>query len=157
MFTIRPTSRSELSKAVALDENRDAARSVAWDRDTGRAWHEQVFEDPAQEHLVGEIRNTIVGFAVLGGVGSPRIELRRVVLSPQWSGEGVARMFLRELVDRAHGRYAAQEVWTNIRSADEESRAFYAGEGFTLADGRPSIHLAPDGSTATLTVMTHRR
>lgn len=142
---------------MALDEHRDAARSVTWESETGRAWHEQVLEDPGQEHLVGELRNQIIGFAVLAGLGSPRIELRRIVLSHEWSGDGMARMFLRGLVARAYDRHAAQQAWLHVRSTDDQIRAFYAEEGFVLADDRPSLHYAPDGSTATLTVMAHRR
>jgi ribosomal protein S18 acetylase RimI-like enzyme len=142
---------------VALDEHKDSARSASWESETGRAWHEQVLEDPAQEHLVGELRNQLTGFAVLAGLGTPRLELRRLVLSPEWIGDGMARMFLRGLVDRAYTRHGAQQLWLHVRSNDERGQAFYAEEGFVLGDDRPSLHYSPDGSTATLTVMTHRR
>ncbi len=142
---------------AALDEHRDTLRSVTWSGETGRAWHEQVFEDPAQEHLVAEIRNQTVGFAILGGVGSPRIELRRVALSHEWRGDGLARMLLRALLDRAYARHSAQQVWLHVRSTDEPVLTFYTQEGFAPSDDRPAIHLAPDGSTATLTALTHRR
>ncbi|GAA2732556.1 hypothetical protein GCM10010439_50570 [Actinocorallia aurantiaca] len=156
VFTIRPTNRSELSVAVSLEEHREAADSAAWSG-SGRAWHQQVFEEPTQEHLVGETRGGIVGFAVLSGIGSPGIELNRIVLSHQWRGDGIARMFLRELIARAYGRHAARQVWLNVRSTDEDSLAFYSSEGFVLDGSRPSIRFSPDGSTATLTVMTHQR
>ncbi len=142
---------------VALEERRDSAGDALWENETGRAWHEQVLEDPAQEHLLGEIRRQAVGFAVLSGLGSPRIELRRLVLSPEWRGDGPARMFLREVVNRVHDRHSAQQLWLRTRTSDEQTRAFYASEGFVPSGDRPSLHLAPDGSAATLVVMTHQR
>lgn len=142
---------------MAIDEHRETARSVTWGNETGRAWHEQAFEDPAQEHLLAEIRAQAVGFAVLSGIGSPRVELRRVALSHEWVGDGLARMLLRALLERAYGQHAAQQVWLHVRSTDEHVLEFYGQEGFVPADERPAVHLSPDGSTATLLALTHRR
>lgn len=142
---------------VALEEHPGALGSAPWPGETGRAWHEQVLADPGQEHLTGEIRGEMVGFAILSGIGTSRVELHRIVLSAQWAGDGPARMFLRGLVARAHERHDAQQVWLHVRASDEQTRAFYASEGFVAAGDRPALHLTPDGGTAALAVMAHRR
>lgn len=163
MLTIRPTTRDDLDRVVAVEADLDTA---VWLAEIGRGWHELTLDDPDAEHLIAEhlvagdaVRpdDRIAGFVVLAGLrdGDGLVEIRRMVLERGRRGTGLARLLLAAAVERAYTRHGARGVWLDVKAHNERAIALYRSGGFVRAPGARGALTEPDGTVTELVVMVH--
>ena len=128
MLTLRPSDEADLGRVVAIEA---AADTAEWLGETGRDWHDRARSDPDQEHLVAELDDAIVGFAVIAGLRTADrvIELRRMVVRPELRGRGLGRSLLRSTTHRAYAQHGASRIWLDVKPENRRARALYESEG----------------------------
>ena len=128
MLTLRPSTKEELDRVLAIESAPDTAK---WLGEIGRAWHERARSDPDQEHVVAIVDDVIVGFGVAAGLRTVDrvVELRRMAVDPGCRGRGLGRSLLRSMTRRAYGS-GAQRVWLDVKPDNERALALYRSEGF---------------------------
>jgi diamine N-acetyltransferase len=147
MLTLRPTGADDLGRVVAIEAAADTAQ---WLGETGWAWHERARADPDQDHVVVELDGVVVGFGVMAGLRTADrvIELRRMVVHPEFRGCGLGRSLLRSMRRRAHALHGASRVWLDVKPDNRRARKLYESEGFA-----PTA--AAEETASELIVMVH--
>jgi diamine N-acetyltransferase len=148
--TLRPTEIEDLDQVVAIESSAD---TVEWLGAIGHEWHRRAIADPDQEHLVAKSDGIVMGFGVVAGLCNVdgTIELRRMVVHPDFRGRGRGRWLLVSLTRRAYERHGGRHVWLDVKSDNRRARALYGSEGFVPAE----TATARDGPPNGLIVMVH--
>ena len=118
----RETEEVDLDYVLELEADPDTAPFIApWPRDE----HRSALADPTVGHWVLEdvARRVCVGFVILQGVGSTRLELKRIAISDK---------------GRGYGKDAVRLV----------KQAAYKAEGFTLDRSHPAAEAGCAEGTA---------
>jgi diamine N-acetyltransferase len=149
VLTLRLTTHGDLDRMLSIEA---AADTSNWLGETGRAWHERSLADSDQEHLVAELDGTVVGFGVIAGLCNfdGVVELRRMVIDPEYRGRGIGRSLLRSMTRRAYAAGAIR-VWLDVKPDNERARGLYLSEGFEPT-GTATEARAP---TSDLIVLVH--
>jgi diamine N-acetyltransferase len=152
MLMIRPTRADDLTRIAVLEAAPDTPQ---WLGETGFAWHERALTDPDQEHLVAESGGAPAAFVILAGLrGSDgAIELRRMVVGPDFRGAGQGRALLKAALARAHDHHGASRVWLDVKAENVRARALYESERFVLTQTLADAVTEADGTTTDLLVM----
>ncbi len=149
----RPTRVEEIAWVRSLERDPDVRPFVVpW----SATEHQAAVEDPEWAHWVveDETSGSPVGFVILGGVGTERIELTRIVTAPR--GRGFGRAALRRLRDFVFGEWKAQRLWLDVFPFNERGRRLYESEGFVELSS-PSESPKHGTPESTLIVMELRR
>ena len=123
----RPTRPDELEWLMGLEQGPDVRGFVTpW----SEAWHLEVMTDDGWAHwVIGQGEGTEpVGFVLLAGMGTPAIELRRIVVTAR--GRGVGRAALRRLKEIAFGEWGVERLWLDVFDFNDRAHGLYASEGF---------------------------
>lgn len=152
MVILRRTDAVDLGVIAAVEADADTR---LWLGDTSTAWHLAALADPDQEHLVLLETDGLAGLAVLAGLTDPSggIELRRLVIAGHRRGRGLGSSALRAVVSRAFER-GAHRIWLDVKEANRRAQALYAGEGFVSEGVLRDACAEPDGTWASLVVMS---
>ena len=148
MVRLRRTTEVDLPLVLETEASQDSAR---WLGTTGEAWHQAALLDPDQEHLVICDYGAVVGFVVLAGVSTPRVELRRLVLCEQVRGRGLGRLALRAVLARP---VHADRVWLDVKTTNERAQSLYRAEGFAVDRVLEDAGQEPDGTAYSLVLMS---
>jgi len=141
----------DLSALADMEAAEDTARYLTV---TGLAWHEKAFEDPDQEHTVAEVGAAPVGYALLAGLASPEepdraIEIRRMVLRPEWRGNGRGRAVLQAAVTRADRAHKAGRVWLRVKPQNTRGRKLFLSEASWTTTWRRTFSVSRTARTRT--------
>jgi RimJ/RimL family protein N-acetyltransferase len=100
--------------------------------DEGPAGLQVYLDAPDCEILIWEPDGQPAGFAIFCEIGhrSGRIELMRLALDR--TDQGLGRMFLRQLLDRAFTQHKANRVWLDCSGENTRAQKTYARAGLTL-------------------------
>lgn len=148
---LRATVEADLPAVLALEADPDVA---PWITSWPAARHREAISDPDQAHLTFIDGDRSVGFLLLAGLtGQNRsVELRRIALSRRGEGLGAAALTLT--LEHAFGSCAAHRVWLDVLPDNARALRLYERTGF-LAEGLlREAHLLPDGSFASLRLMS---
>ena len=124
---LRATTLAELDFVLALEADGDVEPFITpWPR----ARHADAIAAAEEAHLLVVAGARPVGFVLLAGlVGDrPRVELRRIAVSPR--GMGFGRRTLALVLDHAFGTLGAELVWLDVLPANARARRAYTAAGF---------------------------
>ena len=106
------------------------------DRMTEEAWRGEL-ADSAIFIRLAEAEGEAAGFAKLGPLGLPveprgrALELKQLYLLSEWHGQGIARVLMDWVLDRARFQ-GADALYLSVWTENFRARAFYARYGFTF-------------------------
>lgn len=141
---LRRTRRPELTTIVAIEEALDTKQWIG--RNRGLEWHTEVLKNPAMEHWVLVDRlDRIVAFGILSGIGSPTVEIRRMVVAPEGRGQGLGRLLLRHLLEHARQRPSVSRVWLDVGQDNLRARSLYRSFGFVEKPAPAGVTLEDNG------------
>jgi GNAT superfamily N-acetyltransferase len=105
---IRIGTVADLPAIVAVESGAD---TIGWLGETGLAWHQRTMADPDTEYLVSAGPDgELAGFAVLAGLRSRDVELRRIVVAAALRGAGLGRALAAAAIERAYQRHGAADL-----------------------------------------------
>ena len=118
------------------------------------AQHRDAISDPDQAHLTFDEDGASAGLLLLAGLtGRNRsVELRRIVVSRRGEGRGRAALVLA--LDHAFQACDAHRVWLDLLPDNARALRLYERSGFRSEGLLRDAHLRPDGSFASLRVMS---
>lgn len=124
---LRDTMPGDLDFVLAAEAEPDVARFVTVE---SREQHEAAIADPNQRHLIVIEGSKRLGYVILRGVEDRNrvIEVRRIVVTER--GQGLGRVALRLVVDRAFRKYGAHRVWLDVMPQNERALRVYRDVGF---------------------------
>lgn len=151
--TLRRTGTGDLARVLEIEAAPDTAE---WLGDCSPRRHADALDDPDREHLLVRHEGRTVGFVVLA---APRgteegVELRRIVIAPEYRGRGLGRAALRAVLDHVLAR--ADRLWLDVKPGNERALALYASEGFVRERALPASPGRPDGPVALVILARHR-
>lgn len=148
-----------LSDATArdIDVIMQIERSDGYERQVGRWEHDQHLSELSKRtnrYLVGRDAQTVIGFAILQGVGGSNdcILLRRIAVRRPGRGDGSA--LLRQVLIYAFGALAAHRVELRVFTTNGRAHRAYLKSGFVAEGILRDLHKNPDGSFASMMVMS---
>lgn len=149
---LRTTAERDLDAVAEAEADEDTRR---WIGDTSIRWHRTALEDADQEHLVVLVGGEFAGFVVLAGLSNPHrsVELRRILVTAEYRGQGVGRQAFRAAVDRAFD-HGAHRVWLDVKETNHRARAVYVSEGFSEEGLLREEMQEQDGSWSSVVVMS---
>jgi RimJ/RimL family protein N-acetyltransferase len=124
---LRPTRAEDLPGVLAIE--RENARFVG---QYPREKHEAILDDPSKIHLsvVDRTDGSLVGYAILSGLGGENnaLEFRRLAISP--SGNGFGRDAIRLIKRLCFERLRIHRLYLDVISDNFRAVRLYESEGF---------------------------
>lgn len=151
MITVRPTTHAELGFVLELEADPDVEPFITpWPRPR----HAAAIAAADEAHLLVLDGARPVGFVLLAGLleDPPRVELRRIVVSPR--GTGLGRRALTLVLDYAFGTLGAEVVWLDVLPTNARAQGAYAAAGFAPDAALREALLAAERVDPTLDVMS---
>ena len=149
VVTLRPTQVAGLALVLAAEASED---SIRWLGEVGAAWHDVALRDSDQEHIVILDGEAFVGFVVLAGVSTPRVELRRIVIVEAARGRGLGRLAVRAVLARLPK--TIERVWLDVKMDNVRARSLYLSERFEVDRVLEDAGHEPDGTSYSLVLMS---
>jgi diamine N-acetyltransferase len=105
-------------------------------------------------HLIFRDGPQVVGFLLLAGLSGENrsVELRRIALSPR--DEGLGGAALDRALGHAFATFGARRVWLDVLPGNVRAQRLYERAGFVEEGLLREAHLLPDGSLASLRLMS---
>ena len=124
---LRATTLAELGFVLSLEADADVEPFIT-------AWpptrHAEAIGAADEAHFLVVAAARRVGFVLLAGLveDRPRVELRRIAVSPR--GMGLGRRTLALVLDCAFGRLGAERVWLDVLPSNARALRAYTAAGF---------------------------
>jgi RimJ/RimL family protein N-acetyltransferase len=124
-----PAGGDDLPWIVALERESDTER---WILPWSLAEHQAAGIDPDLAERVIQRGGRRAGFALLAGVRNAHraVELRRLVVAPEYRGQGVAASALARIAQWAFHGLGAHRLWLDVKCSNDRARALYRAAGF---------------------------
>jgi RimJ/RimL family protein N-acetyltransferase len=148
---LRDTAEPDLPAVLAIEADPDVA---PWITRWSAARHRRAISDADEAHMVFRDGPHVAGFLLLAGLsGEERsVELRRIALSHR--GEGLGAVALDLALGRAFASFGARRVWLDVLPENVRAQRLYERAGFVEEGLLHEAHLLPDGSLASLRLMS---
>lgn len=116
--------------------------------------HRKAMADPSTLYLMAYDGKTPVGFAILAVVEPPHnnMILRRIAVGQ--AGKGVGTRFMLALMDYVFTSSATHRLFLHVYVHNTRAERVYRNVGFTTEGVLRENRLRPDGSYASMTVMS---
>jgi len=153
-LTLRETAEEELPAVLALEADPDVSPWItAWPAER----HLRAIQDPDEAHMAFWDESRHEGFLLLAGLRNENhsVELRRIALRRRGEGLGAAALDLA--LAHAFGSCTAHRVWLDVLEDNMRAQRLYERAGFAAEGLMREAHLLPDGSFASLRLMSTLR
>lgn len=151
MITLRPARPDDIPFIMETE------RGSGYERFVGR-WeehqHRAELMKPASAYLIGELNGVPNGFGLLQDLDEPcgNVCLKRIAVhSP---GLGFGRTFLTQIVDWAFSRDETYRLWLDVFVHNARARHVYRSVGFQEDGVLREVQVMPDGTRASLILMS---
>jgi RimJ/RimL family protein N-acetyltransferase len=148
---LRDTAEPDLPAVLALEADPDVA---PWITRWSAARHRRAITDADEAHLIFRDGPRTAGFLLLAGLSGEHrsVELRRIALSRR--GEGLGAVALDLALGHAFATFGARRVWLDVLPGNVRAERLYERAGFVDEGILREAHLLPDGSLASLRLMS---
>ena len=119
-----------LAQAAALTAAMELEMQQLYGGEGGGPLCPSDFDSPPGVFLLAERDRRALGCGGLRPLAAGRVELKRMYVEPQARGQGVGRLLLLELVDRAKAG-GLRQIWLEVGTEQPAAVGLYLSEGFT--------------------------